>query len=137
MIIGVLFLIPQIGSFPENKLNYISFPSLIFGIGLIIGMCVLDFVFWSLKDPDFKSQVAKHLINTTEIWTPFMKISGKIFTFGLLTSSFNYFKKSKLRLLLVTLGVLVVYLPWGWDNIPGYLLMTVRFYFNFIYLKKS
>ena len=33
-----------------------------------------------------------------------MKISGKIFTFGLLTSSFNYFKKSKLGVLLVTLG---------------------------------
>ena len=55
-------------------------------------MCVLNFVFWNLKDPEFKSQVAKHLINTTEIWTPFMKISGKIFAFGLLTSSFNYFK---------------------------------------------
>ena len=78
MIIGVLFLIPQIGNFPENKLNYISFPSLIFGIGLLIGMSILDFVFWSLKDPEFKSQVAKHLINTTEIWTPFMSISGKI-----------------------------------------------------------
>ena len=99
-------------------------------------MCVLDFVFWSLKDPEFKSQVAKHLINTTEIWTPFMKISGKIFGFGLLTSSFNYFKKSKLGVLLVTLGVLVVYLPWGWDNIPGYLLITVGFYFNFINSKK-
>ena len=112
MIIGVLFLIPQIGNFPKSKLNYISSPSLIFGICLIIGMCVLNFVFWSLKDPEFKSQVAKHLVNTTEIWTPFMKISGKIFTFGLLTSSFNYFKKSKLGVLLVTLGVLVVYLPW-------------------------
>ena len=54
MIIGVLFLIPQIGDFPKNKLNYISSPSLIFGIGLIIGMCVLDFVFWSLKDSEFK-----------------------------------------------------------------------------------
>lgn len=42
-----------------------------------------------------------------------MKISGKIFAFGLLTSSLNYLKKSKLGVLLVTLGVLVVYLPWG------------------------
>ena len=65
-----------------------------------------------------------------------MKISGEIFTFGLLTSSFNYFKKSKLGVLLVTLGVLVVYVPWGWDNIPGYLLITVGFYFNFINSKK-
>jgi len=138
MIIGVLFLIPQIGNFPKSKFNYISSPSLILGIGLIIGMCVLDFVFWSLKDPEFKSQVAKHLINTTEIWTPFMKISGKIFTFGLLTSSFNYLKNSKLGVSLVTLGVLVVYLPGGgWDNIPGYLLITVGFYLNFINSQKT
>ena len=65
-----------------------------------------------------------------------MKISGKIFAFGLLTSSLNYLKKSKLGVLLVTLGVLVVYLPWGWDNIPGYLLIIVGFYFNFINSKK-
>ena len=54
---------------------------MITGIVSIIGMCVLDFVFWSLKDPEFKSQVAKHLINTTEIWTPFLKISDEIFHF--------------------------------------------------------
>ena len=66
-----------------------------------------------------------------------MKISGKIFTFGLLTSSFNYFKKSKLGVLLVTHGVLVVYVPWEWDNIFGYLLITVGFYFNFINSKKT
>ena len=66
-----------------------------------------------------------------------MKISGKIFTFGLLTSSFNYLKNSKLGVSLVTLGVLVVYLPWGgWDNIPGYLLITVGFYLNFINSQK-
>ena len=54
---------------------------MIIGIVSIIGMCVLDFVFWSLKDPEFKSQVANHLINTTEIWTPFVNISGEIFHF--------------------------------------------------------
>ena len=137
MIIGVLLLIPQIGNFPKSKFNFIGSPSLIFGIGLIIGMCVIDFVFWSLKDPELKSQVTKHLINTPEIWTPFMSVSGKIFTFGLLTSSFNYFKKSKLGVLLVFLGTLTVYLPWGWDNIPGYLLITVGFYINFINSRKS
>ena len=137
MIIGVLLLIPQIGNFPKSKFNFIGSPSLIFGIGLIIGMCVIDFIFWSLKDPELKSQVTKHLINSPEIWTPFMIFSGKIFTFGLLTSSFNYFKKSKLGVLLVFLGTLTVYLPWGWDNIPGYLLITVGFYINFINSRKS
>jgi len=44
-----------------------------------------------------------------------MEVGGKVFTFGLFMSSCNYFK----------------HLPWGWDNIPGYLFITVGFYINF------
>ena len=131
MLIGALLLIPQIGNFPKTKLNLIGTPVLVIGIGLIIGMCVLDFVFWSIKSPEFKSEVATHLINTPEIWTPFMEVGGKVFTFGLLMSSCNYFKQSKLGVILVLIGTAVVYLPWGWDNIPGYLFITVGFYINF------
>ena len=47
-------------------------------------MCVLDFVFWSLKDPVLKSQVTKHLINTPEIWIPFISVSEKIFYFWII-----------------------------------------------------
>ena len=75
--------------------------------------------------------MATHLINTPEIWTPFMEVGGKVFTFGLLMSSCNYFKQSKLGVILVLIGTAVVYLPWGWDNIPGYLFITVGFYINF------
>ena len=89
MIFGVLLLIPQIGNFPKSRWNYISSPTLILGIGLIIGMCVLDFVFWSLKEPELKRQVSEHLINTPEIWKPFMKFNGLLFNLGLLTSSFK------------------------------------------------
>ena len=131
MLIGVLLLIPQIGNFPKTKLNLIGTPILVIGIGLIIGMCVLDFVFWSIKSSEFKSEVATHLINTPAIWTPFMEVGGKVFTFGLLMSSCNYFKQSKLGVILVLIGTAVVYLPWGWDNIPGYLFITVGFYINF------
>ena len=76
MIFGVLLLIPQIGNFPKSRWNYISSPTLILGIGLMIGMCVLDFVFWSLKEPELKRQVSEHLINTPEIWKPFMKFNN-------------------------------------------------------------
>ena len=103
----------------------------IIGVGLIIGMCVLDFVFWSIKSSEFKSEVATHLINTPAIWTPFMEVGGKVFTFGLLMSSCNYFKQSKLGVILVLIGTAVIYLPWGWDNIPGYLFITLGFYINF------
>ena len=66
-----------------------------------------------------------------------MSVSGKIFNLGLLISSLNYFKKSSLGVLFVFVGTLIVYLPWGWDNVLGYLLITVGFYINFINSKKS
>ena len=137
MLIGVLLLIPQIGNFPKSRWNYISSPTLILGIGLIIGMCVLDFVFWSLKEPELKRQVSEHLINTPEIWKPFMKFNGLLFNLGLLTSSFSYYKNSKTGTLLVLIGTLVIYIGGGWINVLGYILLTIGFYINFTDKNKS
>ena len=137
MLIGVLLLIPQIGNFPKTKFNLVGTPILILGIGLIIGMCVIDFIFWSIKLPELKSEVATHLINTPAIWVPFMTVSGKIFTFGLLISSFSYYKISRTGTLMVLLGTLIVYMPYGWDNVPGYMVLTAGFYMNFYKLKPT
>jgi len=137
MLIGVLLLIPQIGNFPKSKWNYISSPTLIIGIGLIIGMCVLDFVFWSLKEPELKRQVTEHLINTPEIWKPFMKFNGLLFNLGLLTSSFCYYQNSKTGTLLVLIGTLAIYIGGGWINVLGYILLTIGFYINFTDKNKS
>ena len=101
MLIGVLLLIPQIGNFPKTKFNLIGTPLLVLGIGLMIGMCVLDFVFWSIKSPELKSKVATHLINTPAIWEPFMNFNGWLFNLGLLISSYSYFKNSRTGTLLV------------------------------------
>ena len=137
MIFGVLLLIPQIGNFPKSRWNYISSPTLILGIGLIIGMCVLDFVFWSLKEPELKRQVSEHLINTPEIWKPFMKFNGLLFNLGLLTSSFCYYQNSKTGTLLVLIGTLAIYIGGGWINVLGYILLTIGFYINFTDKNKS
>ena len=48
MLLGVLCLVPQTSRFPKFRLNVLGVPFLIVGIGLIIGMCVLDFVFWAI-----------------------------------------------------------------------------------------
>jgi hypothetical protein len=131
MLIGVLLLIPQIGNFPKTKLNLIGTPVLVIGIGLIIGMCVLDFIFWSIKSPEFKSEVATHLINTPAIWKPFMNFNGWLFNLGLLISSFSYFKNSSSGTVLVLAGTLIIYSGGGWFNVLGYTILTVGFYINF------
>ena len=131
MLVGVLLLIPQIGNFPKSKLNLIGIPILVIGIGFMIGMCVLDFVFWSIKSPEFSSEVATHLTNTSAIWKPFMKFNGLLFNLGLLISSFSYYKNSKTGTLLVLIGTLVIIIGGGWINVIGYTILTIGFYINF------
>ena len=131
LLIGVLLLIPQIGNFPKTKINLIGTPILVLGVGLMIGMCVLDFVFWSIKSPEFSSEVANHLINTPAIWKPFMNFNGWFFNLGLLISSLSYFKNSRLGTILVLIGTLVIYIGSGSFNVLGYIVLTVGFYINF------
>jgi peptidoglycan/LPS O-acetylase OafA/YrhL len=127
MLIGVLLLLPQATNFPKFNLNLVGTPLLILGIGLTVGMCVLDFVFWSIKSPELKGELAFHLIGSPAIWGPFMILSGKIFNLGLLISSFSYFNISKTGPLLVLLGTFIIYAGGGWLNVLGYLVLTAGF----------
>jgi hypothetical protein len=81
--------------------------------------------------------VTEHLINTPEIWKPFMKFNGLLFNLGLLTSSFCYYQNSKTGTLLVWIGTLAIYIGGGWINVLGYILLTIGFYINFTDKNKS
>ncbi len=132
MLIGVLLLIPQIGNFPKTKFSLVDTPILILGINLIIGMCVLDFIFWSIKLPEQEYELVTHLINTPAIWLPFMTVNGYIFNLGLLISSFSYYKISRTGTLVVLIGTLIIYIGGGWVNVLGYMILTAGFFINFI-----
>lgn len=133
MLIGVLMLTPLTGKLPKSALNIVGVPLLILGVGLIIGMCVLDFVFWSINQAEFKRKVADHLINTTELWWPFMTISGKIFNLGLLILSFSYYTFSKAGPLTVLVGTVVIYIGFGWVNVVGYSIVIAGFGMIFLF----
>ncbi|WP_405611397.1 hypothetical protein [Polaribacter sp. Asnod1-A03] len=47
LLIGVVFMMPQTVNFPNKFFSYIGTPTAIIGIVCIIGMCVLDFIWWS------------------------------------------------------------------------------------------
>jgi hypothetical protein len=136
MLIGVLMLIPQVGNFPKTIWNLFGTPILILGVGLIIGMCVIDFVFWSIKSPELKKEIATHLINTPAIWLPFMTVNGWIFNLGLAICSFGYFQTSRTGTFVVLIGTLIIYLGGGWVNVLGYIVLTTGFAINF-YKPKS
>ncbi len=131
MLTGVLLLIPQANRFPKSKIHFVGGPLLISGIGLTIGMCVLDFVFWSIDSAEQKREIAAHLINTPSIWLPFMSFSGQIFNLGLVICAFSYYRFSKISPLIVTAGALTIYAGGGWLNVVGYVVLTAGFMVSF------
>ena len=65
----------------------------------MIGMCVLDFIYWSIKSPEFDSEIATHLTNTSALWDPFMNfLIGSILTLVCLLQVLVISKIQKLEL---------------------------------------
>ena len=54
LLVGVVLLIPQVISFPKTPFSYIGIPLTIIGITCIIGMCVIDFIFWSFTNDQLR-----------------------------------------------------------------------------------
>jgi len=112
---GVVLLIPQVVSFPKTIITYIGFPLALIGIAATIGMCVLDFIWWSFPNEELRLEFSKHIYQVPSIWKPFISIgpSSKVFNSGLLILSFNYIKKEKLAVASIVIGTLVL-----WHIIP-------------------
>jgi hypothetical protein len=100
---------PQVVSFPKKMFNYFGVPTAIIGIVCIIGMCVLDFIFWSFLTQELRDEFAGHISKFPAIWKPFISIGPNFTNVGLLLLSLNYFKKNKLGVALVILATLILF----------------------------
>jgi hypothetical protein len=109
LLIGVVLLLPQIVSFPKKIHSYSGIPTAIIGVVCIIGMCVLDFIFWSFPTQELRNEFAGHLSKVSVIWKPFITIGPNFLNVGLLLLSLNYFKKNKLGVALVILATLILF----------------------------
>ena len=96
LLIWALCLLPQVLSFPNGVFSFIGKPLSIIGIAGLIGMCVLDFIFWSLSSTELHVEFYSHISQEPSVWNPFMTIgpSSKVFNLGLLILAFNYFKEA-------------------------------------------
>lgn len=132
LIIGVLMLLPFAMNLPRSPVNLAAAPILVAGVGAVIGMCVLDFIFWSLPSGELESALAAHLIGTSVIWEPFMRFGpNTVFMLGLLLPSFWYFRTSRLGVALVFVGWAVIYFAPLWSNPPGYIILAIGYWLNF------
>lgn len=115
LLVGVTLLIPQTVVFPKKIYGLIGIPLTLIGIVSIIGMCVLDFIWWSFPNEEMRNEFTNHISQVPSIWKPFITIgpSSKIFNLGLLILSLNYIKKGKLGIILIFIASLIL-----WNIIP-------------------
>lgn len=127
MLIGAALIIPFAARLPRQGLSLVASPLLLIGIVLIIGMCVLDFVFWSIPDPEFSGLVAGELAQTAPVWKPFIVYAGWIFTPALMLTSLLYWQFSRIGPLLAVAGGVVIAVWPIWSNPYGYSAIILAF----------
>lgn len=131
LLVGVVLMIPQVLSFPKKIFSYIGIPLTLIGIVCTIGMCVLDFIFWSFPTDAMRQDFANHITQVPAIWKVFVTIgpSSKVFNLGLLILSLNHFKTKKPGILLLLIASLVLWhlIPLPHRLITGYALTLIAF----------
>jgi hypothetical protein len=137
LLLGVAFLIPQLGQFPKSIFTYIGIPTIIIGLVCIIGMCVLDFIWWSQTTQEIRNEFAGHLSKFPSIWKPFITTGPDFLNVGLLILSLNYIKQNKLGVAIIILATLIIFfarfIPYR--LIYGYLVTAIGF--SLIFYKKN
>jgi hypothetical protein len=141
LLIGAVLLIPQTVSFPNKKFSYIGIPLTLIGIVCIIGMCVLDFIWWSFPNEEMRTEFTNHISQVPSIWKPFITIgpSSKVFNLGLLILSFNYFEKGKVGIVILLIANLILWhiIPLPFRLVFGYLLTLISFGIIFIFTENK
>ncbi len=131
LFVGVVMLIPQVVLFPNRIYSYVGIPLTLIGIACIIGMCVLDFIWWSFPNEAMRNEFTNHISNVPSIWKPFITIgsSSKVFNVGLLTLSLNFMENKKLGIVIIIMANLILWhiIPVPFRLIAGYTLTLVGF----------
>jgi len=131
LLIGAVLMIPQTVSFPKKIYSYIGIPLTLIGIVCIIGMCVLDFIWWSFPSEEMRIEFTNHISQIPSIWKPFITIgpSSTVFNLGLLILSLNYFEKGKVGIVILSIATLFLWhiIPVPFRLIFGYSLTLIAF----------
>jgi hypothetical protein len=138
LLLGGLFMLPYAGRLPWRNIHLLTIPLLYAGIAALIGMCVLDFVFWSLPNGEMENQVARQLIDTPAVWKPFITFGPNyIFVTAVVLPSLSYFSVSRAGPFVVIAGSMVMLFLTGWWNVVGWALILAGYASCFDWLRRS
>lgn len=127
LILGAALLIPFAARLPRRGLGLLAGPVLIAGVLAVVGMCVIDFIFWSLP-ADLDRTLYENLSAEPAIWQVFMRWGpNEVFVAGLLLPSLLYFPVSRAGTGLVLAGALTMAVGTHWWNVAGYVLVIAGY----------
>ncbi len=139
LLVGVTLMIPKTVNFPKKIFSLIGIPLTLIGIVCAIGMCVLDFIWWSFPNAEMRNEFANHISQVPSIWKPFMTVgpSSKIFNLGLLILSLNYMKNGKVGIIFILIANLILWhiIPLPYRLVFGYALTLIGF--SILFAKKE
>ncbi len=138
LLVGALLFLPFAARLPKRNIHLITIPVFIAGIAAIIGMFVLDFIFWSLPAGDLADGFYSHVRAEPSIWQVFIAIGPNwVFGTGLALPSLSYFHRSRLGVALVLIGVLMQPTTGRDLIVVSYALITLGYLMCFNWLRRE
>lgn len=136
LLIGVVLFLPFVGRLPRRNIHLLTIPLMLAGITAVIGMCVLDFIFWSLPPGDLARDFYRHVSAEPSIWQVFITIGpGWVFGVAIALPSLSYWHVSRLGTGLVVFGAIFLGATGRDLIVPGYLIVTLGYVLCFRWLR--
>lgn len=136
LLIGVVLFLPFVGRLPRRNIHLLSIPMMLAGITAIIGMCVLDFIFWSLPPGDLSREFYQHVSAEPSIWQVFIAIGpGWVFGVAISLPALSYWNVSRIGTGLVVFGAIFLGATGRDLIVPGYLIVTLGYAMRFRWLR--
>lgn len=132
LLIGAVMLLPFAGRLPRRNIHLLTLPLFLAGVAAVVGMCVLDFIFWSLPPGELYGEIVAHLRSTPAIWGVFIAYGPNyVFVTALALPSLSYWKVSRIGVVLVIAGaILMAFTGRDWI-VQNYLLVTLGYFLCF------
>lgn len=138
LLVGGVMMLPLAGRLPWRNIHWLTIPLLYAGITALIGMCVLDFVFWALPNGEMENAVARQLIATPAVWSPFITFGPNyVFVTAVVLPCLSYLSISRMGVVLVIAGSLVMLFGTQWWNVLGWVLILIGYAMCFDWLRRG
>ena len=109
MLLSAVLLFSLWFSLPSNPTKKLGLSMMSLGIAGVAGMCMIDFLLWSMNDnQEAKNILFEYISNTPSIQLPFLVIGPALFYGGICVATYGLFSKYKWQVVLLNIGGMMI-----------------------------